>query len=73
MTRKRGTISSLEEMKPIIQSQRDLLRRQDTQPRRGKLEGEWQSVQSPTDLRDRISVVIRELEARLDGTRSLNE
>ena len=51
----------------------DLFRRQDAKTRRGQLERERQSVEAPTDLRDRRTVLDIELEPRNDGPRTIDE
>jgi hypothetical protein len=51
-----------EHLETILQSLHDLRRGQGSQPDRGELEGQGQSVKAPADLQDRLTVLLDDLE-----------
>ena len=58
---------------PVIEPSRNLLYGQNLQPRRGKLQCKWNSVQPAADLRNLASVVFGQGEIRPNRLRSLDE
>ena len=60
-----GTSSSGEEPEALVKEPRDLGRTHRDHPRRGKLDGERDPVEAPTDLRDHVQVAASRSEVGL--------
>ena len=73
VTGERHPAAAGEQPEPIVERAGDLLGRQGLDPCRGELDREWNPVQSPADLDDRVRVLRGERERGLHGACPIDE